>query len=481
MIIKPAPPYYNIDASVKSIVSDAIYDGYLDEAGALNGRFGLVDFCDVDTGTGGDGLFYWGKRDVTLAVSAGRCFSINPAGVITELTGGDFTSGNKVVFADGQKIDGTAFLYACDGGKLNYSTGGNFTQAASPAPQTSSFVAYNGLRFVANEDGTPRVYFTDVNPTTAEFDPAYWDATENPLTADSRGDNVTGIYQAWDDIAVWGTLGREIWQTTGGSPPIAPRLGALLEAGLIAPYSVKKADNTFFALCDVDGKRAVIRIQDNNPVIISLEIEKILDALTTVSDAVGDIVSVGGQSFYILTFPTEDQTWVYNIKKKEWYQWSYWNVGLATRQAFLGRHFVYATAWGKHLCQSRLTGAIYECDPDEKDDDGVLIRTEWQTGWIDNDTTEYKTLDAMRLHLKRGQTGLGETSSVVTMKYRDNGSLVWKTERQLSLFGLTGEYDFYRRVNDLGHFRSRQFSFVLSDAAKLILVKADLELSKTGT
>lgn len=479
MFVTPQKPYYNIDQASKRVIADALYDGYRDDADAFCSRFGLTEWADLGTGLPGDGLWWWDKEGVALAFSNGRCWTIGEGAALTELTGGNFLAAAQVIVAEGQKVDGTTALYACNGGKLNYSTGGNFTQEAAPAPQTSRFVVYNGLRFVADETGTPRIYFSDVDPATGEFDPEYWAATENPLTCDTRGDDVAGLYQAWDDFAAWGRLGREIWQTTGAEPPLEARLGAFCEAGLIAPYSVQKADNTFYALCVVDQKVAVIALQGNDPIIISTDIEKVLDAMTTLSDAIGDIISIGGQAFYLLTFPAENQSWCYNIKKKEWYCWSLWNELTAQRDAFLGRHFIYCRDWGLHLCQSRRDGKIYKLDLKANTDDGAIIRSEWQTGWIDGSVTQNKILSQIRLHLKRGLGGGSGDEPVCVLRYRDNGNQIWKNERQLSL-GKQGQYDFYRSLNNLGYFRSRQFSLIMSDAAKLVAVGFDINLKVMG-
>ncbi len=474
MFVTPSKPYYNID-SASRIISGALYDGYRDDADAFCSRFGLTEYADVGTSMPGDGLFWWDKEQSVLAFSNGRCWKMTHGGALTELTGGNFLSAATVIVAEGQKTDNTTALYACNGGKLNYSTGGNFTQQAAPAPQTCTHVVYNGLRFIANETDTARMYFTDISPVSGEFDPEYWAATENPLTTDSRGDDIAGLYQAWDDIAAWGSLGRELWQTTGGEPPLEPRLGSLSEAGLIAPYSVRKADNTYYALCKVDHKAAVVAMQANEPVIISLDIEKLLDNLTVLTDAIGDIISVGGQSFYLITFPTENQSFCYNIKKKEWYLWSLWDLNAAVRNAFLARHFVYAPDWGLHLCQSRINGKIYKVDVAATDDDGSLIRSEWQTGWFDGETTANKILLQARFHLKRGLGGGSGNEPVFVLRYRDNGRQVWKNERQISL-GKQGEYELYKTLNNLGTFRSRQFSLITTDAAKIAIAGIDLHL-----
>ena len=473
MVIKPQKPYYNIDPVSKQIVSDAIYDGYRDETDSLCSRFGLREFTDLATGLPGDGLFWWDKLNKPVAVSGGKAFTFDKYGVVSELTGPALNQGTPTVFAAGQKIDNSAILFCCNGKNLNYSTGHEFTQVGSPAPQNSTHVIYQGLRFLGNEKDTARFYFSDIDPETGEFDPTYWAATENPLTGDTRGDNILGLYQAWEDAAVWGSDGRELWQETGGEPPIEMR-GSFCDAGLIAPYSVKRADNTFFALCTVDEKPAVVRLVGNDPQVISLDIERVLDNFSTLANAIGDVISIGGQSFYILT--NEGQTWAYNIKKQEWYRWSWWNKHYAEREAFLGRHFIFAKAWGKHLCQSRVDGKIYEVVSDATSDNGNLIATEWVTGWADGGTTEEKVLAWLRIHLKRAQGNTAGSEPVMVFKYRNNGKQEWSNERQISL-GKQGQYEFYKTLHSLGQFRSRQFSLRMTDAANLVFAGIEMEFS----
>ena len=469
-ILKIAKPHYNIDSTAKQTVSDTIFDGYLDDADALCSRFGCEEFAVINSGYAGDGLFWWDKIGKPIAITGGVAYTFDVNGTVTPLTGGVFEIGTQVTFAAGQKVDNSGILMIANGARINYTTNGtSLAQVSSPAPQTASHVIYNGLRFIANETNTARFAFSDIDPTTGEFDPLFWAAIENPLTDDARGDNIKGLFQAWDDIAIWGAEGRSIWRVTGGSPPIEAWAGAFCEAGLLAPYSVKKTDNTFYALCMVDEKPAVIAIQANNPIIISLDIEKVLDSLETLDDAIGDLVSVNGQSFYILTFPTEGQTWVYNIKRKEWYQWSLWET--SAREAFLFRNFIYIPQWGKHLCQSRLTGKIYEVKPEGVMDDSNIIRTEWQSAWWNAGTFEDKILARLRIIIKRGQGDLIGNDPVIVIRWRDNGRQDWKVERQISVsLGLQGRYEFYRTISGLGMFRSRQFSVILTDPAKLVLV-----------
>jgi hypothetical protein len=469
-ILKPAKPYYNIDTISKLTVSEWIYDGYLDETGCFCSRFGCDVFADTLTGQPGDGLFWWDKEAILVAITGGRAFTCSQAGVITEVDGAAFEIGTPTTFAAGQTVGNDGVLMAANGGPINYCIDGLTLQQMPPnAPQTVTHVVYNGLRWLANEKDTARFYFSDVDPDTGDFDPEYWDALENPLTGDARGDNIQGLYQAWDDIAVWGAEGRELWQVTGSSPPLEARLGAFCDAGLIAPYSVKAADNTLFALCNVDSKPAVIRLQANDPLIISIDIEQVLDSYTTVTDAIGDIASIAGQSFYILTFPTEDVSWAYNIKKKEWYQWSYWDSESATRHAYMYRNFVYCRQWGMHFCQSRVDGKIYKVNPASDYDGTDKMRPEWITSWIASETFTDKILLSLRFILKRAQGTILGTEPKIMVKWRDNGKMEWKVEREISL-GLLGQYECIRTLHNLGMFRTRQISIALSDPAKLVLV-----------
>ena len=109
-MIKPAVPYYNIDPVGKQLVSDAIYDGYRDDAEDLCSRFGLVEFCDLGTGKPGDGLFWWDKVNTLIAVSGGRAFRVNDDGSTVELPSDpelviELNEGTPVIFAPDNLVE----------------------------------------------------------------------------------------------------------------------------------------------------------------------------------------------------------------------------------------------------------------------------------------------------------------------------------------------------------------------------------------
>jgi len=465
-------PYYNIDAaSRRATVSDSCIDGYIDEAGTINRRGGLKLWQDLATGAPGQGVFYWHQMERLVVASGGRVWLVAQDGAATELTGATLASGN-VTFADGNMIDGTPWLYTADGGYPVYTTGGALTRltAASGAPATCNHIAWTQGRFLAAEAGTRKFYSTDTNPGTGDMDNAYFLASDNPLTAESRPDNLGYLGVSWEEILVWGSQGLEIWRDD--SVFFSPVPGAFSPVGILAPYSVVEADNTVFALCLVDGgtKRAVISMQGRTPQVVSLPIERVLQGYETVDDAIAWLTK---DSEYVITFPSAGETWCYDYRNKAWYQWSKWDGTQAERQEFLGRYG--ASAWGKTFMLSRVDGKIYEYDRATYQDDGETLATEFVTGWLGSGNVTRNNL--LRLNLKRGQGDITGTEPIMRVRWRDNGNQEWKPAREVSL-GKLGNREFKRDLWQCGSFRNRQLSFIITDNAQLALVSVESDAGK---
>lgn len=474
MALVPLPigekPYYNIDpASKRATVSDSCIDGYIDESKTVNRRGGLKQWLDTGSGTKGNGLYYWHQVDRLVAVSGGKVWLIDKAGVASELTG-TVLNNQPVVFSDGNKIDGSPWLYMADGGYPVYTLGVGLTRLtpASGAPANCSHIAWTQGRFLAKQDNSRRFYATDTNPATGDMDNAYFLASDNPLTAESRPDNIGYLGVSWEEILVWGTQGLETWRDDGSF--FSPIAGAFSPVGILAPYSVVEADNTVFALCLVDGgtKRAVIRLQGRSPQVISLPIERVLAGYETVSDAIGWLTK---DSEYVLTFPAAGESWCFDYRNNVWYQWSRWNKEFSSRQEFLGRHS--ASAWGKTFMQSTVDGKIFEYDRGTYQDNGDYLATEYVTGWIGEGNATH--MSRLRLHLKRAQGDATGSEPMLIVRWRDDGNAEWKNERQISL-GKQGERNFFKNIWGLGRFVKRQFSFILTDNAALSLVGVAAEI-----
>ena len=223
-------------------------------------------------------------------------------------------------------------------------------------------------------------------------------------------------------------------------------------------------DNTLFALCVIGGKRAVVKMANRAPQIISGDIDRELQELTTVSDANGALCFAGGLNAYILNFPTENATWVYDIKESIWTKWGEWSSGSATYNAFPIVASCYAKAWNKHLFIGT-DGIVYQFSRDVYQDAGEEIRTLIRTGWINHGTSRRKRCKQLYVKVKAYRPA----DTTLLMRWRDDGRPEWSPYLNLPLEA-TSEQTHYAKLNRFGIYRSRQYEFVLTDNSDLALM-----------
>ena len=473
-------PYYNTDAIANSIATDDMVDCYLEPVPGVGfitrRRPGLALFGDTGAGAGGDGIFYWEAADKVIAISGGKAFNVSSGGVCTQLTGTFPSTGVQTVFADGQTLAGVPWLYMAANGLVYTTDGATLVTPTDANTPAASHVAWINGRFVANEPGTNRFDFTDTNPATLVMENDYWSATDNPLTCEARGDKLSALFTAWQEIYCWGTEGLEIWQDDSITP-FSPIPGAFAEAGIEGPYACGKVDNTIFALCVIEGKRCVIRLNQRSPLIVSEPIARILSEMSTVSDATCDIISSGGISVALFSFPTDNQSWAYDYKNDIWLKWGYYNIFSGTHDRFLGQHSCFAKSWNKHLIQSRLDGKIYEVTRNSFVDGTNPLVSYRRTAWVDKGTWKRKRSE--QLFIKGKVYPKGASSYVLQLRWRDDGNPIWSNLMDLDI-NPDFQGDFIHPLNRMGMYRSRQYEFRMSDNVDFILSGAweDVEVMR---
>jgi len=211
-------------------------------------------------------------------------------------------------------------------------------------------------------------------------------------------------------------------------------------------------------------------------VVISEPIANVLAEMETVSDAIGDIICVGGIAIYLLNFPTADQTWAYDYKNDIWLRWSYYNADKGKHERFIGQHSCFVKRWNKHLIMSRKDGKIYEMSRsvyDDADNDMVSYR---RTGWLDwGDTSKIKHSKDLFIKTKTFANN-GVDSPTMLLRWRDDGYPIWSDFVELDLdpkyFG-----DFIIHLSRMGSYRARQYEFRLSDEVDMALVNVQENFS----
>lgn len=468
-------PNWNVESQAKVMLIDEVHDAYYENTGeghyCIRRRPGYSSFCNLQAGStpnvdSGQGIFWSDRFAAAFAVANGKLYRLTSVGVATQLTGATLNAVNKVIFAEGQDLALDPFIYIAHGGLLRHTDGATLSALTDAAAPTATFVVSLNNRFFADDTagaGGQDFLITDTNPGTGLIDPFYWSFASNPFRVAQKNDLLKAIHSGWNEVSMWGTQAIEYWQEDGVTP-VSPLVGATSEAGIEAPYSLFMADNTLFALGTMGGKRAVMKMANRAPQIVSGDIDRELQSIDVVSDALGAGCFVGGVNTYLLNFPTGNVTWTYDLKEGIWTKWGTWNTGTGAYDSFPIVGSCYAKAWNKHLFIGT-DGVVYQFSRDTFQDNGAEMRTMIRTGWINHGTSRRKNSRELTVKVK----AYNSAPASILLRYRDDGRPEWSPYIELSL-GSESEQTHYARLTRMGIYRSRQYEFLMTDNADLALM-----------
>lgn len=202
------------------------------------------------------------------------------------------------------------------------------------------------------------------------FDPTYF------ASKVGYPDNLQTLIVNKNELLLFGALKSEIWFDAGNTNfPFAKLPGAYIEHGIAAPYSVASADISVFWLAqDLQGIGMVLRQRGYETKTISTPpiaraIQR-MAAAGTIADAIGFTFQVENHIFYVLTFPTGNETWVWDEASDLWHQWAWTDANGA-----LNRHRANCFAFinGTLTCGDWENGRLYALDTETYTDDGGPI------------------------------------------------------------------------------------------------------------
>lgn len=280
------------------------------------------------------------------------------------------------------------------------------------------------------------------------------------------------------EIWLFGTETSEVWFDAGTSPfPFAPHPSGLVPYGIAATFSVKNVNGTLVWLARTkSGTGRVVAASGFNPKVISTHaLHAAIDSYSRIDDAVGDTFEFFGHTFYLLTFPTEDKSWLYDFSTGLWTEIGTWISENNQYVAWRPLHHMYI--FDKHLILDRLSGVIYETSTQfGMDVENRPIRRVRQCAVPINELKRV-FLRGFTLFLETGlglSSGQGSNPQVALRKSAD-GSKTWGTER-LRGAGAIGEYK--KRVDwrNLGMARDPYLEIVVTDPIPWRLIDAFIDL-----
>jgi hypothetical protein len=275
----------------------------------------------------------------------------------------------------------------------------------------------------------------------------------------------------------------EIWYdrqipTTVGSP-FARTPGAVLDVGTPAPWTVARGDNSIFFLAAARGEGpgaliGVVEMSGYNHVVISPPaINYQIAQMATVADAFAYFYSMGGHSFYVITFPTGQATYVYDTTTQMWHEWSTYNGAPYTYDRHLSN--CYAFFNGKHYVGDWRNGNIYELRSDvymDYNDPIVSVR-------IAQHQADKRELGNVFYHklVVDAETGVGNALSpnpLISLAWSDDGGHMYSSEH-LAILGAVGTYNTRLIWRKLGCSRDRIFRITNSEPVKKVLIGGYVE------
>lgn len=272
----------------------------------------------------------------------------------------------------------------------------------------------------------------------------------NPLdvaNAEGKPDKLISVFSFNREANLLGTFSREIWADTGAALfPFERVPSGFNEQGCCARYSVCKADDSlWWAGQDTAGRGMLFRSNGYSSVRVSNHaVEFALSQMSTITDCIGYSYQQEGHTFVVFTFPSGDQTWVYDVATKGWHQRAYMDSsGLLHRH----RSNCYTFFNGKHLVGDYQNGKVYEMSPDAYDDAGDAIYRERAWELPDNENKKIRG-DYLEVVALTGD-GEGNAAPQMALEVSQDGGRRWGYER-IQTLGKTGQHYARARWRRLG-------------------------------
>ena len=170
-------------------------------------------------------------------------------------------------------------------------------------------------------------YFIYTRPNSQQF--AISDVLSpitQPLSFASKftsPDNLVSLIADNGQVYLLGEKSSEVWVDQGTFPVAYQRIpGSSNQQGIIAPFSVARVGNFFcYVSQNIRGQNQVVLMNGYIPQRVSTHAveQSLLDQYT--ADAIAYTYQLEGHEVYVVTFPTIDITWAYDLTTNLWHKW----------------------------------------------------------------------------------------------------------------------------------------------------------------
>ena len=422
----------------------------------------------VELGAGGGIRGMHTVNEIMYVVHLANFYEISAAGVKTN-RGTLTTSRGRV-----SMIDNHAGVIAIQDGTNGYfytiSSNTFATITDSAHIDTSKTVIYHDGYFIYTSPGTGQFFLSSPDATNVA-------SMMNALdfaTAEKDPDDLVRVFSSNTEIMLCGSESIEFWNNTGASDfPYARVVGGVIQLGLAAEDAITRfgeGSTMLLAKNSLQGEVEVIRIDGFTHTTVSNASMTAEFNTYTTTDATAFSYQKEGHSFFQISFPTDNKSWLYDGETNLWTELSYGPAG-ARHRAEMGINFLNKMYVGDYE-----NGNIYKLTSGVYTDNGVPIVREL----VGRHIFDEGPVRVSRLWMDlEGGVGLVSGQGVdpqMTLEVSKDGGHSWGSEKTRSM-GKIGEYRkrvIWRRLG-----RAYDFVFRLrtTDPVKTTIVGAWVDVA----
>ena len=331
---------------------------------------------------------------------------------------------------------------------------------------------------------------------------------------DGSPDQLVALIVDHREVYLMGEASSEVWVDVGAFPfPFQRVPGTSTQHGIAAQFSVARLGDSFaYVSRNGRGQGQIMQMQGYKPTRISTHAVEYSLVNQYIDDAIAWTYQLEGHEVYVVSFPTINITWAYDMASGMWHKWLYSNTdGTYSRH----RGNCEAQFQGMVLVGDYANGKIYELDKSVYTDDGVNTRrlrraphlvADFQRQYFEEFQiqfqpgvgttglsvspfiyigTPYIIYPTATLIVPPTQTvviGVATLSNQTTtlpqamLRWSDDGGSTWSKEHWTTI-GALGKYQNRAIWRRLGQARDRVFEVVVSDPVKAVIISANLKAS----
>jgi len=336
---------------------------------------------------------------------------------------------------------------------------------------------------------------------------------------DGAPDNLVGLIVDHREVYLMGEASSEVWTDVGAVPfPFQRIPGTSTQHGVAARFSLARLGDSFaYVSRNNRGQAQIMQMKGYVPTRISNHAVENSLANQYVDDAIAWTYQLEGHECYVVSFPTLNLTWAYDIASGMWHKWLYTDTtGGYSRH----RGNCCAVFQSMVLVGDYSNGSIYELDKNNYTDNGQYTRRLRRAPHLVSDL-QRQYFDELQIQFQPGVGSYGLNTTIDTaiylaspfviyanqtftikapevykvgvkasinsttpatypqamLRWSNDGGSTWSREYWVTI-GQQGKYKNRAIWRRLGMARDRVFEVSITDPVNAVIVSANLKATQ---